>query len=130
MVSAAHPDRGVRVSYAIGLTLVASLALLRAGHVVLPWWFDGRADRARGVHDAAVWATLHAYLLIAGFVPAVTGLVLGLLALRRRVDDVWTWVAVASNGSFVLVALQLAAVLAREGFVSFVFDALPRFLDV
>lgn len=130
MASPAHPERAVRVSYAIGLALFGALAMLRTGHGLLPWWFDGKTDYARGVHDPALWARLHAYLLMAGFAPAVVGLVLGLVALRRRVDDVWTWIAVVSNGSFVLVALQLGVVLAREGFVSFVLDALPRFLDV
>ncbi|MFN7954562.1 MAG: hypothetical protein U0610_22760, partial [bacterium] len=69
-------------------------------------------------------------LLVAGLVPALVALVLGSAALRRRADDVWTWAAVVSNASFAIVALQLVVVLTRSGFVGYVLDALPRFLDV
>lgn len=130
MASTARPDPGVRISYAIGFALAGSLALLRVGRTLLPWWFSGSSDYARGVHDPALWATLHAYLLVAGLVPALVALVLGSAALRRRADDVWTWAAVVSNASFAIVALQLVVVLTRSGFVGYVLDALPRFLDV
>jgi hypothetical protein len=123
-------DGATQLSYSIGLSLIVPLALLRAGHLVMPWWLRGQHDYDRGVHDPSLWAAFHAYLLFAGFLPAILGLGAGFKGLARRPADVWAWVGVISNGAFSLVAVRLYSLLFHEGFFSFVLSSLPKFVDV
>lgn len=120
----------VRTSYSIGIPLVTSLGLLRASRVLLPALFRGQGDYALGLHDPGLWAKLHAYLLVGGALPALVGLLAGLASLRHRFHDAWAWVGAVTNGAFVLVAMELFWVLARDGYFGFIISALPRFLDV
>lgn len=120
----------IRVSYFVGIPLSCSLALLRSCWVVLPRLFSGQSDYTLGVHDPALWARLHAYLLVFGTIPAGFGLFAGLASLRRWPDEWWAWIGAITNGGFVLVAINLYWVLMRQGFFGFVLSALPRFLDV
>ncbi len=130
VTSAAGSDRAVRWSYSIGIVLIGPLAMLRASHLLMPRLFQGEHDYDRGLHDPGLWAAFHAYLLFAGFVPALIGLAAGIKGLARRPSEIWAWVGVVSNAAFVLVAAQLYLLLLREGFFSFVLRALPRFVDV
>lgn len=120
----------VRASYFIGIPLATSLGLLRAGRALLPALFRGQGDYALGLHDPGLWAKLHAYLLAAGALPALVGLLAGLVSLKLRSDDVWAWVGAVTNGAFVLVAMDLFWVLTQDGYFGFIISALPRFLDV
>lgn len=120
----------VRASYSIGIPLATSLGLLRASRALLSACFRGQGDYALGFHDPGLWAKLHAYLLMAGALPALVGLVAGLASLKLRFDDVWGWVGAVTNGAFVLVAMDLIWVLTRDGYFGFIISALPRFLDV
>ena len=126
----AESDPRARISYSTGVPAVAALALLRVAHTVLPAVHHAPEDYSLGVHDSALWAALHAYLLVGGALPCLVGLAMGVWAVKLRPDDTWGWVGCVTNGAFVVVAGELGWVLARQGYFAYVLSALPRFLDV